>query len=69
MKGAGFVADAPRTQLGHPSPSSSRSRAFRPSDWSLAHPYLSFFPAIILAEWYGGFRPGCARDSPGGLRA
>ncbi len=26
--------------------------------WSLAHPYLSFYPAIILAGWYGGFGPG-----------
>jgi len=26
--------------------------------WSLAHPYLSFYPAIILAGWYGGFAPG-----------
>ena len=27
-------------------------------DWSLAHPYLLFYPAIMLAGWYGGFGPG-----------
>ena len=27
-------------------------------DWSLAHPYLLFYPAIIAAGWYGGFGPG-----------
>jgi two-component system, sensor histidine kinase and response regulator len=27
-------------------------------DWSLAHPYLLFVPAIIIAAWYGGFGPG-----------
>ena len=27
-------------------------------DWSLAHPYLLVYPAIILAGWYGGFGPG-----------
>lgn len=27
-------------------------------DWSLSHPYLLFYPAIILAAWYGGFGPG-----------
>ena len=27
-------------------------------DWSLAHPYLLFYPAIILAGWRGGFGPG-----------
>ena len=27
-------------------------------DWSLAHPYLLVYPAIILASWYGGFGPG-----------
>jgi len=26
--------------------------------WSLAHPYLLFYPAIIAAGWYGGFGPG-----------
>src|SRR5260370_36104649 len=33
--------------------------------WSLAHPYLSFYPAIILAGWYGGFRPGGLATPPG----
>jgi two-component system sensor histidine kinase/response regulator len=27
-------------------------------EWSLSHPYLLFYPAIILAGWYGGFGPG-----------
>jgi K+-sensing histidine kinase KdpD len=27
-------------------------------NWSLAHPYLLFVPAIIIAAWYGGFGPG-----------
>ena len=27
-------------------------------EWSLAHPYLLFYPAIILAGWLGGFGPG-----------
>jgi K+-sensing histidine kinase KdpD len=27
-------------------------------DWSLSHPYLLFYPVIILAAWYGGFGPG-----------
>jgi K+-sensing histidine kinase KdpD len=27
-------------------------------DWSLAHPYLLFYPAIMGAGWYGGFGPG-----------
>ena len=27
-------------------------------DWSLAHPYLMFVPAIAIAAWYGGFGPG-----------
>ena len=27
-------------------------------DWSLSHPYLLFYLAIILAGWYGGFGPG-----------
>src|SRR5260370_42557057 len=35
--------------------------------WSLAHPYLSFYPAIILAGWYGGFAPGGLADLPGAL--
>ena len=26
--------------------------------WSLAHPYLLFYPAIIAVGWYGGFGPG-----------
>jgi len=26
--------------------------------WSLAHPYLLFYPAIMLAGWFGGFGPG-----------
>jgi len=26
--------------------------------WSLHHPYLLFYPAIIAAGWYGGFGPG-----------
>jgi K+-sensing histidine kinase KdpD len=26
--------------------------------WSLAHPSLLFYPAIILAGWFGGFGPG-----------
>jgi len=26
--------------------------------WSLAHPYLLVYPAIILSGWYGGFGPG-----------
>jgi K+-sensing histidine kinase KdpD len=33
-------------------------KSFVLPDWSLAHPYLSFYPAIILAGWYGGFGPG-----------
>jgi two-component system sensor histidine kinase/response regulator len=33
-------------------------KSFVLRDWSLAHPYLSFYPAIILAGWYGGFGPG-----------
>src|SRR3989440_10132027 len=32
--------------------------------WSLAHPYLSFYPAIILAGWYGGFGPGVLATLP-----
>jgi K+-sensing histidine kinase KdpD len=27
-------------------------------EWSLAHPYLLVYPAIILAGGYGGFGPG-----------
>lgn len=27
-------------------------------EWSLAHPYLLVYPAIILAGVYGGFGPG-----------
>ena len=27
-------------------------------NWSLAHPFLLFYPAIIVAGWYGGFGPG-----------
>ena len=26
--------------------------------WSLSHPYLLFYPAIMLAGWLGGFGPG-----------
>jgi K+-sensing histidine kinase KdpD len=26
--------------------------------WSLAHPNLLFYPAVIAAGWYGGFGPG-----------
>jgi len=26
--------------------------------WSLAHPYLLFYPAILLASWLGGLGPG-----------
>jgi len=26
--------------------------------WSLEHPYVLFYPAIILAGWFGGFGPG-----------
>jgi K+-sensing histidine kinase KdpD len=26
--------------------------------WSLSHPYLLFYPGIILAGWVGGFGPG-----------
>jgi two-component system sensor histidine kinase/response regulator len=26
--------------------------------WSLAHPYVLFYPAIILVGWFGGFGPG-----------
>src|SRR2546430_6983406 len=34
--------------------------------WSLAHPYLSFYPAIILAGWYGGVGPGVLATLPPG---
>ena len=27
-------------------------------EWSLSHPYLLFYPAIIVSGWYGGFGPG-----------
>ena len=27
-------------------------------EWSLSHPYLLFYPVIILSGWYGGFGPG-----------
>lgn len=27
-------------------------------DWSLSHPYLIVYPAIIVAGWFGGFGPG-----------
>jgi len=27
-------------------------------DWSLSHPYLVVYPAIIVAGWFGGFGPG-----------
>src|SRR3989442_12665471 len=33
-------------------------RAYVIPGWSLAHPYLLFYPAIILAGWFGGFGPG-----------
>jgi K+-sensing histidine kinase KdpD len=33
-------------------------RAYVIPGWSLAHPYLLFYPAIILAGWLGGFGPG-----------
>ena len=33
-------------------------KSFVLPEWSLAHPHLSFYPAIILAGWYGGFGPG-----------
>ena len=33
-------------------------RWFLIPDWTLAHPYLLFYPAIIAAGWYGGFGPG-----------
>jgi K+-sensing histidine kinase KdpD len=26
--------------------------------WSLAHPYVLFYPAIIVTGWLGGFGPG-----------
>src|SRR2546426_797113 len=33
-------------------------RAYVIPGWSLAHPYLLFYPAIMLAGWLGGFGPG-----------
>ena len=33
-------------------------RAFLIPAWSLAHPYLLFYPGIVLAAWVGGFGPG-----------
>ena len=27
-------------------------------DWSLSHPYLVVYPAIVVAGWFGGFGPG-----------
>ena len=33
-------------------------RAYVIPGWSLAHPYLLFYPAIMLASWLGGFGPG-----------
>jgi len=26
--------------------------------WSLEHPYVLFYPAVLLAGWFGGFGPG-----------
>jgi K+-sensing histidine kinase KdpD len=36
-------------------------------EWSLAHPYLMFVPAIIIAGWYGGFGPGLLATILGAL--
>jgi len=33
-------------------------RAYVIPGWSLSHPYLLFYPAIMLAGWLGGFGPG-----------
>src|SRR2546430_14958620 len=33
-------------------------RAYVIPGWSLGHPYLLFYPAIMLAGWLGGFGPG-----------
>src|SRR2546425_9216601 len=33
-------------------------RAYVIPGWSLSHPYLLLYPAIILAGWFGGFGPG-----------
>jgi K+-sensing histidine kinase KdpD len=33
-------------------------RTYAVPDWSLAHPYVLFYPAILLSGWVGGFGPG-----------
>ena len=35
-------------------------RLFVAPAWSLAHPYLLFYPAVALAGWFGGFGPALA---------
>jgi len=33
-------------------------RSYALPQWSLGHPYVLFYPAVILAGWLGGFGPG-----------